>query len=66
MKFIAERKDPFLGSRFFFVASRAATIRVDPDNRYQTREQRNAYVDEVLRLRLGRAVDVTTPETRFQ
>ncbi|MGH8637421.1 MAG: FtsX-like permease family protein, partial [Burkholderiales bacterium] len=32
-----------------FVASRAATIRVDPDNRYQTREQRNAYVDEVLR-----------------
>ena len=32
-----------------FVASRAATIRVDPDSRYETLEQRNAYVDEVLR-----------------
>jgi predicted permease len=32
-----------------FVASRAATIRVDPDSRYQTLEQRIAYIDEVLR-----------------
>ena len=32
-----------------FDASRAATIRVDPDSRYTTREQRNAYFDEVLR-----------------
>jgi predicted permease len=32
-----------------FEASRAATIRVDPDSRYATREQRNAYIDEVLR-----------------
>ena len=32
-----------------FVASRAATIRVDPDSRYDTPERRNAYFDEVLR-----------------
>ena len=32
-----------------FEPSRAATIRVDPDSRYSTREQRNAYFDEVLR-----------------
>ncbi len=32
-----------------FDASRAATIRVDPDSRYTTPEQRNAYFDEVLR-----------------
>jgi predicted permease len=33
-----------------FAPARAATIRVDADARYATREQRNAYVDEVLRL----------------
>jgi predicted permease len=33
-----------------FQPARAATIRVDPDNRYSTREQRNAYLGEVLRL----------------
>jgi predicted permease len=33
-----------------FAPARAATIRVDPDARYATREQRTAYVDEVLRL----------------
>ena len=32
-----------------FQAARAMTIRVDPDSRYSTREQRNAYFDEVLR-----------------
>jgi predicted permease len=32
-----------------FQPARAATIRVDPDNRYTTPEQRNAYLDEVLR-----------------
>jgi predicted permease len=32
-----------------FQPARAATIRVDPDSRYATAEQRNAYVDEVLR-----------------
>jgi putative ABC transport system permease protein len=32
-----------------FQPSRAATIRVDPDKSYSTREQRNAYFDEVLR-----------------
>jgi predicted permease len=32
-----------------FQPSRAMTIRVDPDSRYETREQRNAYFDEVLR-----------------
>ena len=32
-----------------FQSARAATMRVDPDSRYTTREQRNAYVDEVLR-----------------
>jgi len=32
-----------------FVAARAVTIRVDPDSRYATVEQRNAYFDEVLR-----------------
>ena len=32
-----------------FEPSRAATIRVDPDSRYSTREQRTAYFDEVLR-----------------
>ena len=32
-----------------FEAARAATIRVDPDSRYATREQRTAYFDEVLR-----------------
>jgi putative ABC transport system permease protein len=32
-----------------FQPARAMTIRVDPDSRYQTREQRNVYVDEVLR-----------------
>jgi predicted permease len=32
-----------------FEPSRAATIRVDPDSRYATPEQRNAYFDEVLR-----------------
>jgi predicted permease len=32
-----------------FQPARAATIRVDPDSRYATREQRNAYFDEVLR-----------------
>ena len=33
-----------------FDAARTATIRVDPDQRYTTQEQRNAYLDEVLRL----------------
>lgn len=33
-----------------FEPARAATIRVDPDSRYTTREQRNAYIDEVLRM----------------
>ncbi len=33
-----------------FQPSRAATIRVDPDRGYATREQRIAYFDEVLRL----------------
>jgi predicted permease len=32
-----------------FTPARAATIRVDPDSRYATREQRTAYFDEVLR-----------------
>ena len=32
-----------------FQPSRAMTIRVDPDSRYKTREQRNAYFDEVIR-----------------
>jgi len=32
-----------------FEPARAATIRVDPDRRYATREQRTAYFDEVLR-----------------
>jgi predicted permease len=32
-----------------FVAERAATIRVDPDRRFENVEQRNAYYDEVLR-----------------
>jgi hypothetical protein len=32
-----------------FEPARASTIRVDPDSRYATREQRNAYLDEVLR-----------------
>ena len=32
-----------------FDPAHAATIRVDPDNRYTTPEQRNAYFDEVLR-----------------
>jgi predicted permease len=32
-----------------FDPARAATIRVDPDSRYRTPEQRNAYFDEVLR-----------------
>lgn len=32
-----------------FEPARAATIRVDPDSRYTTREQRNAYLDELLR-----------------
>jgi len=32
-----------------FVPSQAATIRVDPDSRYQTPEQQGAYFDEVLR-----------------
>ena len=32
-----------------FVAARAVTIRVDPDSRYTTPEQRTAYFDEVLR-----------------
>ena len=32
-----------------FEPARAATIRVDPDSRYTTREQRTAYFDEVLR-----------------
>jgi predicted permease len=32
-----------------FEPARAATIRVDPDSRYTTREQRDAYIDEVLR-----------------
>jgi len=32
-----------------FQPAQAATIRVDPDNRYTTHEQRNAYLDEVLR-----------------
>jgi len=32
-----------------FQPARAATIRVDPDRRYETREQRTAYFDEVLR-----------------
>ena len=32
-----------------FEPARAATIRVDPDSRYTTHEQRNAYMDEVLR-----------------
>jgi predicted permease len=32
-----------------FQSARAATIRVDPDSRVTTHEQRNAYTDEVLR-----------------
>lgn len=32
-----------------FEPAGAATIRVDPDTRYATREQRDAYLDEVLR-----------------
>jgi predicted permease len=32
-----------------FEPARAATIRVDPDSRYATHEQRNTYFDEVLR-----------------
>jgi predicted permease len=32
-----------------FEPARAATIRVDPESRYATPEQRNAYFDEVLR-----------------
>ncbi|HUE88238.1 MAG TPA: FtsX-like permease family protein, partial [Vicinamibacterales bacterium] len=32
-----------------FEPSRAATIRVDPDSRYATREQRDTYIDDVLR-----------------
>jgi predicted permease len=32
-----------------FDPARAATIRVDPDSRYATREQRDVYIDEVLR-----------------
>ena len=32
-----------------FQPARAATIRVDPDRRYSTREQRDAYLDDVLR-----------------
>jgi predicted permease len=32
-----------------FEPARAATIRVDPDSRYATREQQDAYIDEVLR-----------------
>ena len=32
-----------------FDPARAATIRVDPDSRYTTLEQRNSYFDEVLR-----------------
>jgi predicted permease len=32
-----------------FQPARAATIRVDPDTRYTTQDQRNAYFDEVLR-----------------
>jgi predicted permease len=32
-----------------FQPARAVTIRVDPDSRYATREQRTAYFDEVLR-----------------
>ena len=33
-----------------FVASRAATIRVDSDRRFPSQDQRNAYFNEVLRL----------------
>jgi predicted permease len=32
-----------------FVPERAATLRVDPDRRFENQEQRNAYYDEVLR-----------------
>jgi predicted permease len=32
-----------------FQPARAATIRVDPERRFETREERNAYFDEVLR-----------------
>ena len=32
-----------------FEPAQAATIRVDPDSRYSTREQQDAYIDEVLR-----------------
>ena len=32
-----------------FQPARAATIRVDPERRYETHEQRNAYIDDVLR-----------------
>jgi predicted permease len=32
-----------------FQPARAMTMRVDPDSRYSTREQRNVYFDEVLR-----------------
>jgi predicted permease len=32
-----------------FEPARAVTIRVDPDSRYKTREERTAYFDEVLR-----------------
>jgi predicted permease len=36
-----------------FQPSRAATVRVDPDTRYRTRAQRNAYFDDVLRRARG-------------
>jgi predicted permease len=32
-----------------FQPARAATIRVDPDSRFEPREQRDAYIDDVLR-----------------
>jgi predicted permease len=32
-----------------FQPARAATIRVDPDSRFETREQRDAYIDDALR-----------------
>jgi predicted permease len=38
-----------LDAEMGFEPARAATIRVDPDRRYTTREQRNVYIDEVLR-----------------
>ena len=36
-----------------FRPEQAATVRVDPDARYTTQAQQNAYFDEVLQTRAG-------------